>query len=196
MSVDSDVAAVRAALLPAIARDARRGRGRRFWAAGLIAVALLGGSTAVAAATGVLFAPPKVPAAVPVVPEWQYYSGNPYATSGGPVLMRRRPESLANANRATEAALEARGVTARCGTDAGHPLACFLPSGEQVDGKTMFAAMTRPDGRLVVEDGPADYDVKPLSATEAHRWLCDHPTQRPGADGGEKPAPTEGYESC
>jgi hypothetical protein len=55
MNADSDVAAVRAALLPAIACDARRGRGRRFWVAGLLAAALLGGSTAVAAATGVIW---------------------------------------------------------------------------------------------------------------------------------------------
>ena len=69
MSVDSDVAAVRAALLPAIARDARRGHGRRFWVAGVAAVALLGGSTAVAAATGVIWSAPKVDAGVPAVPD-------------------------------------------------------------------------------------------------------------------------------
>ncbi len=110
--------------------------------------------------------------------------------------MRRHPESLAKANRTTEAALAARGVTARCGTDSGHPLACFLASGDPVDPSVMFAATTRPDGRMVVEDGPADYDVKPLSTAEAHAWLCTHPEQRPGADGGEKPAPTAGYEDC
>ena len=46
------------------------------------------------------------------------------------------------------------------------------------------------------DDGPQDYDIKPLTTAEAHAWLCTHPTQRPGADGGEKPAPTEGYEDC
>jgi hypothetical protein len=196
MSVDSDVAAVRAVLLPAIARDARRGRGRRFWAAGLATVALLGGSTAVAAATGVLWSTPKADDTVPVVPEWTYYSGNPYAKDGGPVLLRRRPDSLAEANRTTEAKLAAKGVTARCGTDAGHPLACFLPSGAPVDGGTLFSALAGPNGIVVFDDGPQDYDIKPLTAAEAHAWLCTHPTQRPGADGGEKPAPTEGYEDC
>ena len=48
----------------------------------------------------------------------------------------------------------------------------------------------------VVTLGPADYDVKPLTDAEAHAWLCAHPTARPGADGGEKPAPTKGYEDC
>jgi hypothetical protein len=196
MSVDSDVAAVRAALLPAIARDARRGHGRRFWVAGVAAVALLGGSTAVAAATGVIWSAPKVDASVPAVPEWTYYSGNPYAKGGGPVLMRRRPDSLAKANQATEAKLAAKGVTARCGTDAGHPLACFLPNGELVDGATMSAALAGPNGVVMIDEGPRDYDIKPLTAAEAHAWLCTHPTQRPGADGGEKPAPTEGYEDC
>jgi hypothetical protein len=196
MSVDSDVAAVRAALLPAITRDARRGHGRRLWVAGVVAVALLGGSTAVAAATGVIWSAPKVDNSVPVVAEWTYYSGNPYVKDGGPVLMRRRPESLAKANRATEAKLAAKGVTARCGTDAGHPLACFDPSGEYIDGDTIYAALAGPNGIVVFNDGPADYDIKPLTATEAHAWLCTHPTQRPGADYGEKPPPTEGYEDC
>jgi hypothetical protein len=196
MSVDSDVAAVRAALLPAIARDARRGRGRRLWVAGVSAVALLGGSTAMAAATGVIWSTPKVDHTVPAVPEWTYYSGNPYAKGGGPVLMRRHPESLAKANRTTEAKLAAKGVTAKCGTDTDHPLACFLPSGEPVDPDTLFGALAGPNGSVIVEDGPQDYDIKPLSAPEAHAWLCAHPTQRPGADGGEKPAPTEGYEDC
>jgi hypothetical protein len=122
---------------------------------------------------------------VPVVAEWTYYSSNPYGHGEGAVLMRRHPESLAKANRTTEAALAARGVTARCGTDPGHPLACFLPSGDLVN-----AIPT------VIEDGPQDYDIKPLSAAEAHAWLCTHPSQRPGADGGEKPAPTKGYEDC
>ena len=196
MSVDSDVAAVRAALLPAIARDARRGHGRRFWVTGLLVAALLGGSTAVAAATGVIWSAPKVDHTVPAVPEWNYYSSNPYGRGDGPVLMRRRPESLAKANRATEAKLAAKGVTARCGTDAGHPLACFLPSGELVDGAALSAALAGPDGVVRIEEGPQDYDIKPLTTAEAHAWLCTHPTQRPGADGGEKPAPTEGYEDC
>jgi hypothetical protein len=197
MSLDLDVTTVRNALLPAIARDAQRGRRRRrLRVAGAGALVLVLGSTAVAAATGVIFSAPKVDHSVPAVAEWTYSSGNPFVKGGGPVLMRRHPESLAKANRTTEAALLVRGVTARCGSDADHPLACFLPSGDPVDGQTMFAAMTRPDGRLVVEDAPQDYDIKPLSAAEAHAWLCAHPQQRPGADGGEKPAPTAGYEDC
>ncbi|MDA0163793.1 hypothetical protein OM076_26215 [Solirubrobacter ginsenosidimutans] len=196
MSVDSDVAAVRAALLPAIARDARRRRGRRLWAAGLAVIALLGGSTAVAAATGVIWSTPKIDAGVPTVPEWTYYAHNPFSKDGGPVLLHRHPDSLAKANHAMEAKLATAGVTARCGTDAGHPLACFLPSGELVDGATMSAALAGPNGIVVIDEGPQDYDTKPLTAAEAHAWLCAHPTQRPGADGGEKPAPTEGYEDC
>jgi hypothetical protein len=196
MSLDLEVAAVRDALLPAIARDARRRRRPRLRLAAVSALVLVLGSTAVAAATGVIFSAPKVDGSVPPVAEWTYYSSNPYGHGGGAVLMRRHPESLAKANRTTEAALAARGVTARCGTDPGHPLACFLPSGDPVDSQAMFAAMTRPDGRLVVEDGPQDYDIKPLSGAEAHVWLCTHPEQRPGADGGEKPAPTKGYEDC
>jgi hypothetical protein len=196
MSVDSDVAAVRAALLPAIARDARRRPGRRWLAAGVVAAALLGGSTAVAAATGVIWSAPKVDTTVPAVPEWTYWASDPYATGGGPVLMRYKPESLARANRATEAKLRAQGVTARCGADAGHSGACFLPSGDPVDSDTMHRALAGPNGVEVVDTGPQDYDVKPLTAAEAHAWLCTHPTQRPGADGGEKPAPTEGYEDC
>jgi hypothetical protein len=196
MNVDPDVAAVRAALLPAIARDARRGHGRRFWIAGLLVAALLGGSTAVAAATGVIWSAPKVDASVPAVPEWMYASRNPFTKDEGPVLVRRHPDSLAKANQAMEAKLAAAGVTARCGTDAGHPLACFQPSGELVDGDAMAAAMADVDGVVIFGDGLKDYDIKPLTAAEAHAWLCTHPTQRPGADGGEKAPPTDGYEDC
>jgi hypothetical protein len=197
MSVDLDVAHVRDALLPAIARDVRRGRRRRrMQLAGASGLVLVLGSTAVAAGTGVIFAAPKVDHDVPAVAQWVYYSGNPFATGGGPVLMRRRPESLAKANRRSEAALLDRGVTARCGSDPDHPLACFLPTGDPVDPTLQFAADTRADGRIVIDDGPRDYDIKPLSAAEAHAWLCEHPEQRPGADGGEKPAPTAGYEDC
>jgi hypothetical protein len=186
MSAESDVAAVRAALLPAIARDAAR-RSRRRWIAPLAVLALLlAGSTAVAAATGVIWSEPKIDHSVPSVPEWQYYSKNPYGHGGGPVLMRAHPEALARLNRASEAALAADGVAARCGGDAGHPLACYLPSGE----------LAPPTSLRVVDLGPADYDVKPLTDAEAHAWLCAHPTARPGAHGGEKPAPTKGYEDC
>ncbi len=65
MSVDHDVAAVRAALLPAVARDARRGRRRRLRFAAPAALVLVLGSTAVAAATGVIFSAPKVDESVP-----------------------------------------------------------------------------------------------------------------------------------
>jgi hypothetical protein len=199
MSIDHDVAAVRAALLPAFAEDLRaapRRRARRLRIGVATAVAVLLGSTAVAAASGVLFAPPHADSSVPAVAVWTYAAHDPFAAGGGPVLLHRRPGPLAAANRATETALAQRGVTARCGADDAHPRACYLPSGDPVDPGTLLAAMTRPDGRFVNEDGPSDYDIRPLTATEAHAWLCTHPEQRPGADGGEKAAPTAGYEDC
>ena len=89
-------------------------------------------------------------------------------------------------NHESEQAFAARGIAARCGGDPDHPLACFLPSGDYA-----------PDlARTVIDLGPADYDIKLLSEAEGHAWLCDHPTQRPGADGGELATPTEGYEDC
>jgi hypothetical protein len=184
MSMESDVAAVRAALLPAIARDARRPR--RGWKVGALVLVVLGlSSTGVAAATGIIWSDPKVPQHVPAVPEWQFYSGNPFERGGGPVLMRAHPDALARVNRNAEQAFAAQGVAARCGGDPGHPLACFAPNGD-------LLPITVTTDTL----GPPDYDVKPLTDAEAHAWLCAHPTQRPGADGGEKPAPTEGYEDC
>jgi hypothetical protein len=185
MSVDSDVAAVRAALMPAIGRDARRTR--RGWRLGALVLVALGlGSTGVAAATGAIWAEPKIDHSVPAVPEWQYWSRNPFGDGGGPVLMRAHPEALERLNRDTERAFKAQGVTARCGGDPDHELACFDREGQ---------LLGIPPG-LTIALGPADYDVKPLTEAEAHAWLCAHPTQRPGADGGEKPAPTEGYEDC
>jgi hypothetical protein len=187
MSVESDVAAVRAALLPAIARDAARRRRRRWIAPLAVLGVLLVGSTGVAAATGVIWSEPKVDHSVPAAPEWQYYSQNPYGHGGGPVLLRERADARARLNRQTERALAAEGITARCGGDPDHRGACFLPSGEYAPPVS---------GIQVIDLGPADYDVKELSDVEAHAWLCAHPTQRPGADGGEKPAPTQGYEDC
>ena len=90
MSVESDVAAVRAALLPAIARDASR-RSRRRWIAPLAVLVVLAGSTGVAAATGVIWSAPKIDHSVPAVPEWQYYSKQP-------VRPRRRPGAHARAS--------------------------------------------------------------------------------------------------
>jgi hypothetical protein len=110
--------------------------------------------------------------------------------------VRRHVASLAATDEAVQRALAARGVTARCGSDPGHPLACFLPNGDPVDGATLIAAMTRPNGRLIDDPGPGDYDIRSLTSTQAHAWLCAHPAQRPGADGGEKAAPSEGYEDC
>src|SRR4051794_22766869 len=120
MSVESDVAAVRAALLPAIARDAAR-RPRRRWIAPLAVLGvLLVGSTGVAAATGVIWSEPKVDHSVPAAPEWQYYSQNPYGHGGGPVLLREHADARARLNRQTERALAAEGITARCGGDPDH----------------------------------------------------------------------------
>jgi hypothetical protein len=188
MTLDHDVAAVRVALLDAIARERPRRR-RRPLLAGALTLAVLGSATGALAATGVIFAPPKVDHTVPAVAVWTYYAKNPYGHGEGPVLMSAHPEALARANHAAEQALAAKGVTAQCGADADHPLACYLPSGDLVDGNTLFAAITRPNGTLINELAPSDYDVKPLSTSEAHAWLCTHPEQRPGADGGEKPAP-------
>ena len=143
-----------------------------------------------AATGGLIFAPPKPDAAVPAVAEWTYYSANPFGEKGsGPVLMRNGPEALARANREAEAVLARNGVTARCGGDPAHPRACFLPSGDPVPASALGAV-------LIVSDGPADYDIRPLTEAAAHAWLCAHPQQRPGADGGEKPSPAAGYEDC
>jgi hypothetical protein len=179
MSVKSDVAAVRAALLPAIARDTHRPRqrGPKLGAAVIVTLAL--GSTGVAAATGVIWSPPKVPNDIPASPEWQYYSTNPFGHGDGPVLMRERPEATARLNREWEAALSAKGITASCGVETAHPLACYTPNGD----------LTPIPTGMTIDLGATDYDVKELSDAEAHTWLCEHPTQRPGADGGERPAP-------
>jgi DNA-directed RNA polymerase specialized sigma24 family protein len=78
---------VRAALMPALERDLRRRRPRR----AVVAVALLIAATAttgVAAATGVIFAPPKPDHTVPAVPEWTHYAHDPYGVREGPVSMR------------------------------------------------------------------------------------------------------------
>jgi hypothetical protein len=170
MSLETDVAAVRVALLDAIGRERPRRRGR--WIAGAVAVALLG-SAGAAAASGMLFAPPKVDHSVPAVAEWTYFAENPYG-GGGPVLLRRHPDATARINRENEAAL---GNGARCGIDSDHPTACFSPAGDLLIPPVMG------------DDRASDYDVKPLTPDEAHAWLCAHPEQRPGADFGEKPPP-------
>ncbi len=182
MSVESDVAAVRAALLPAIARDAAR-RSRRRWIAPLTMIAvLLAGSTAVAAATGVIWSEPKVDHSVPAVPEWQYYSKNPYGHGEGPVLLREHPEATARMNRTHRA----RPWPPRASPPAA---AATRTTAAPVSSRAGSYAPPRRRRSEVIDLGPADYDVKPLSDAEAHAWLCAHPTQRPGADGGEKPAP-------
>jgi hypothetical protein len=185
MSVESDVAAVRAAQLPAVARDAAR-RSRRRWIAPLAVLVVLAGSTGVAAATGVIWNEPKIDHGVPSVPEWTYYPANPFGHGEGPALLRLRPGSAARFNRESERAFAAKGITVRCGGDPGHPLACFTPSGDPARDLPM----------TVIDLGPDDYAIKPLSEAEGHAWLCDHPSQRPGADYGEQPAPAEGYEDC
>jgi hypothetical protein len=187
MSIDTY--RVRAALVPATHRDLRRHRvrGRRVRLGAAIGLAAIAATTGVAAATGLIFAPPKPDPAVPAVAEWTYYSQNPYGHGGGPVLLRERPASLARANRASEAALAEAGVTARCGTDPSHPLACFLPSGDPVPAEQMGPVLS-----IAASAGPADFDVKPLTSAQARAWLCTHPAQRPGADGGEKVVAGEG----
>jgi hypothetical protein len=181
MSIDTH--RVRAALVPAMHRDLRRrnARRRRVRVGAAVALLLLAATTGAAAATGLIFAPPKPDPAVPAVAEWTYYSQNPYGDGGGPVLMREHPAALARDNRESEAALARAGVTARCGTDPGHPLACFEASGDPVPAEKMDPVLS-----IAAADGPEDYDVKPLTSGQAHAWLCAHPQQRPGADGGEK----------
>jgi hypothetical protein len=191
MTTPDPVLAIRAELVSATRRDLRRGeRLRRRAATAAAGIAVLAAGTGVAAATGVLFAPPQIDHSVPVVEEWTYYTHNPFGDArSGPVLMRHRPAALARENRANEAELAAHGVTARCGIDSGHPLACFLPSGAPVAAEDL--------GPVLERDATAgDYDIRALTPAAAHAWLCDHPSQRPGADGGERPAPTAGYGDC
>jgi hypothetical protein len=189
MTATIDIPRVRAALVPATHRDLRRHRARRrrMRLGAAVALAVLAATTGVAAATGLLFAPPKPDPAVPAVAEWTYYSQNPYGHGGGPVLLREHPAALARDNRAAEAALADAGVTARCGTDPHHPLACFLRNGDPVPADQMGPVLS-----IAAADGPADFDVKPLTPAQARAWLCTHPAQRPGADGGEKVTVDEG----
>ena len=193
-----DIQILREALIPAIERDlverpgAARGRRRKRRHAGtaLAVFGVLATSAGVAAATGVLFEDPKPDPAVPNVDPWTYYSSNPYGHGGGPVLLRYKPGVIERENAAMEKQLADAGVTARCGTDRGHPLACWLPSGDLVN----IAGALGPT--QVIDESADDFEIRPLTDDEAHDWLCTHPHQRPGADGGEKPAPTKGYEDC
>jgi hypothetical protein len=182
-SIDSDVCAVRDALLPAARRDLARagGRGpsRRAGIPLAICATLVAGGAA-AAATGVIFADPKVDPAVPAAAEWEYFAHHPWSPTGegGPVVMRPKPEALARTNRAQEKALLARGITAQCGTDTAHPLACYLPSGDIVPGDDAAAAYAALEGDDVLESSRDHYEIRFLSEAEGRRWRCDHP--RPG----------------
>ncbi len=178
---DEDLLRVRAALMPALEGDLRR---RRLPGRMLAALTLLIAVTATtaAAATGLIFAPPKPDRSVPAVAEWTYYAHDPFGGGDGPVLMRYRVEALQRLNREAEAVLARNGVTARCGTGPDHPRACLGPSGDPAPGSQLGPVLS-------LAYGPGDYDVKPLSPAEAHAWLCAHPAQRPGADGGERVAP-------
>jgi hypothetical protein len=187
-SSDADVRALRDALIPAIERDLARTR-RRPRRRALVPLAIGGtllAGTGAAAATGVLFADPKPDPTVPAAPEWAYLSHDPSSSTGqgGPVIMRPRSEALARTNRATEAALLERGITARCGSVAAHPLACYLPSGDPVPAEDLNAALTSLEGADVLESSRDNYEIRPLTEAEARRWLCDHPEQRPAGEGG------------
>ena len=177
MSVESDVAAVRAALLPAIARDAARRsrRGARIAPLTTIAV-LLAGSTAVAAATGVIWSAPKVDHSVPAVARVAVLrQATRTGTASGPVLMRRAPATSLRAGQPeTRAGLGRQGRHRPLRRRPGPPLRVLPPE------RRLRAAVS--EGIEVIDLGPADYDIKPLSDAEAHAWLCAHPTQRPGAD--------------
>ena len=175
---DPDVRALRDALMPAIERDLARGRRLRSRLALPLAVlATAAAGTGVAAATGVIFAEPKVPAHVPAVPEWEYFSTHPWSPDGegGPVLMRPKPEALDRTLRALEAKLADRGITARCGEDEAHPQACYLPSGDLVPAEDQFAALRALDGPELLESSKDNYEIRFLTEEEARRWLCEHP---------------------
>ena len=179
---DPDVRALRDALVPAIERDLARPRRRftrRLAVPALIAGTVAAG-TGVAAATGVIFAEPKVDPDVPAAAEWMFHDHDPTRPerTGGPVIMRPRAEAVARTNRATERALLARGVTARCGEDRAHYLACYLPDGDQVDATVQAEAMASLEGADNLEGAPANYEIRELSETEAREFLCAHPEQR------------------
>jgi hypothetical protein len=180
---DAQLRALRDNLTVAIKRDLARPRRRARFVAVIAAGALTAG-TGVAAATGVLFADPKPDPAVPAVADWVYYShlSSGASAGGGPVLARPRPAALARTNRATEEALRVRGITARCGGDASHPLACYLPSGDPVPADDLNAALASLEGAHVLESSADNYEIRPLSDAEARQWLCDHPSQRPEGD--------------
>ncbi len=181
---DADVRALRDALVPAVRRDLagrRRRRSRRVTIPLAVCATAVAG-TGVAAATGVIFADPKVPD-VPAAQEWMYYSHDPTSPerTGGPVIMRPRPEAVARTNRAMEGALRERGITARCGEDKAHPLACYLPSGDQVPGTVQAEAEASLDGPDVL-GWPGNSEVRPLSDAEARQWLCDNADQGSAED--------------
>lgn len=156
----TDVETLRGALLEAIEADLGRPRVRRRLALPLALVTMLLAGTGVAAATGVIFAEPRPDPAVPAVPEWQAHAIDPRTGTGGPVEVRPRPEALARTNRATEAALRARGITARCGSDPAHPLACYLPGGAPVAGEDLNAALTSLQGADVLESSPDNFEYR------------------------------------
>jgi hypothetical protein len=144
-------------------------------------------SSGIAVAAGVVLQPPKPDATVPSAAGWTYFSD---LYGDGPVLVRPKAGWLRAAERAEEAVLRHRGVAhPRCGIDGDHPLACYLPDGNLVPDQPIGAVA----GQFLA---PQNSDVRHLSPAQAHRWLCRHPEQRPGADYGEKPAPTEGYADC
>ena len=169
---DPDVRAVRDALLPAIERDSARGRRLRSRLAIPVAVlATAAAGAGVAAATGVIFAEPKVDESVPAAQEWMFFEHDPSSPegSGGPVLMRYKPEAVERTNRATERALAERGVTARCGEDEAHQLACYLPDGEPVPAQVHAEALASLEGPDVLE-WPGNAEIRPLTEEEAREW--------------------------
>jgi hypothetical protein len=103
--------------------------------------------------------------------------------------VRPKADCLGAADRAEEAVLRDRGIAhPRCGIDRDHPLACHEPDGDPIPSRSPESwARCSP---------PETSDVRHLAPAQADRWLCRHSEQRPGADFGEKPAPTQGYEDC
>ena len=181
--IDADVRDVRDALLPAVRRDlarVRRRPARRVLIPAAIGATLLAGG-GIATATGLLFAEPEHDRAVPDVAEWMYFSHDPADPTGksGPVLRRPRAEAMARANRATEAELAERGITARCGSYRGHPLACYLPDGKPVPSPAFDEALYESGALRDLESSPESYETRHLTEAQARQWLCEHPRSRP-----------------
>ena len=191
MTTEATVAAVRAALLPALAaRPAPPPAARRAGPSRCTLVAAPA-TTGVAAATGVIFAPPKPDRAVPAVAEWTYYAAQPVRRHGrGPVLMRDRPEALARENREAEAAARAQ-RRHRPLRHRRRPPARLLPP-ERRPG----AAGRRSAPVLSMSERPGGLRRQAAHRGRGARVAVHAPDAAPRSRRRRAPAPTEGYEDC